>query len=75
MIEHGTLPNDDLYHDLTPISHNKGVTDIASLIAGKEQPSLEENAASFSVFRIGDAVASRNIHAAILDARRLCQTI
>ena len=75
VIEHGTLPNDDLYHDLTPISHNKGVTDIASLIAGKEQPSLEEKAGSFSVFRVGDAVASRNIHAAILDARRLCQTI
>ena len=75
VIEHGTLPNDDLYHDLSPISHNKGVTDIASLIAGKEQPSLEEKAGSFSVFRVGDAVASRNIHAAILDARRLCQTI
>ena len=60
--------------DLTPISHNKGVIDIASLIAGKEQPLLEEKAGSFSVFRVGDAVASRNIHVAILDAR-LCQTI
>jgi hypothetical protein len=27
----------------------------------------------FQVFRIGDAVASRNIHAAIYDAQRLCQ--
>jgi hypothetical protein len=29
----------------------------------------------FVVYRIGDAVASRNIHAAILDAYRLCNAI
>ena len=75
VIEHGTLPNDELYHELTPLSHNKGITDIAALIAGEAQPEPEAEAEGFSLFRVGDAVASRNIHAAILDARRLCQTI
>lgn len=75
VIEHGTLPNDELYHDLIPLSHNKGVTDIAALIAGDAQELPASEADGFSLFRVGDAVASRNIHAAILDARRLCQTI
>ena len=75
IIEHGTLPNDELYHDLAPASHNNGIIDIAALIAGVEQPLLKEKSEGYSLFRVGDAVASRNIHAAILDARRLCQTI
>jgi hypothetical protein len=29
----------------------------------------------FQLFRIGDAVASRNVHAAMLDAARLCGAI
>ena len=29
----------------------------------------------FQLFRIGDAVASRNIHAAVYDAQRLCQPV
>ena len=75
IIEHGTLPNDELYHELAPASHNNGIIDIAALIAGVEQPLLKEKSEGYSLFRVGDAVASRNIHAAILDARRLCQTI
>jgi len=74
MIEHGTLPNDGLFHDLVTHSHNKGITDIAALIAGEEQNFSAQNEGGFSLFRVGDVVASRNIHAAILDARRLCQT-
>jgi hypothetical protein len=30
---------------------------------------------AFQLFRIGDAVASRNIHAAIYDALRLCKDL
>jgi hypothetical protein len=29
----------------------------------------------FQLFRIGDAVASRNIHAAVYDALRLCLAV
>ena len=75
VIEHGTLPNDELYHDLIPFSNNNGITDIAALIAGDTQGLMSPERDGFSLFRVGDAVASRNIHAAILDARRLCQTI
>jgi hypothetical protein len=30
---------------------------------------------AFRLYRIGDAVASRNVHAAIYDALRLCKDI
>jgi hypothetical protein len=30
---------------------------------------------SFQLFRVGDAVASRNIHAAIYDSLRLCEDL
>jgi hypothetical protein len=43
------------------------------LIAGEAQPSMS-NGGGHNLFRVGDAVASRNIHASILDSRRLCQT-
>jgi hypothetical protein len=74
VIEHGTVPNDGLYHDLVAHSHNKGITDVSALIAGEGQNMPKQNEDGFSLFRVGDAVACRNIHAAILDARRLCQT-
>ena len=75
VVEHGTLPNDELYYDLVETSNNQGIIDVAALIAGEAQPSSSQNDDGFSLYRVGDAVASRNIHAAILDARRLCQNI
>ena len=75
VVEHGTLPNDELYLDLVEASNNQGITDIAALIGSEAQPSSPQNEGGFSLYRVGDAVASRNIHAAILDARRLCQNI
>ena len=69
VIEHGSLPNDGLYHDLVPNSHNEGITDIAALIAGEEQNFPAQGEGGFSL--CWRCVASRNIHAAILDARRL----
>ncbi len=41
-------------------------------------PSLSEainQAGRFRLYRVGDAVASRDIHAAILDSLRLCHTL
>ncbi len=72
VIEHGTLPLDELYFELKPLSANKGAVDHGRLIAMRPQPLAEPG---FSLFRIGDAVASRNIHAAILDALRLCAVL
>jgi len=73
VVEHGTVPNDDLYQQLRPLSGNNGVTDYDALLGGTAQSG--QHADRFLLFRVGDAVASRNIHASILDARRLCQTL
>lgn len=73
VVEHGTVPNDDLYQELRPLSANNGVTDYDALLGGA--PQLSQNSDRFLLFRVGDAVASRNIHASIFDSRRLCQTL
>ena len=73
IVEHGTLPNDEIYFDLKPDSSNLGVVDIDSLVAGKPQNHISNPDGSYRLFRVGDAVASRNIHAAIYDSLRLCQ--
>ena len=72
VVEHGTLPADALYRELRAHSSNDGVTDLDALLAIKPQPLTLRPGAAFELHRIGDAVASRNIHAAVLDALRLC---
>ncbi|MCP4421042.1 MAG: N-methylproline demethylase, partial [Chloroflexi bacterium] len=75
VIEHGTLPVDDLYFDLKVGSSNLGEVDLDALIAGKPQTLLNNPSGTYQLFRVGDAVASRNIHAAIYDSLRLCKDI
>ena len=75
VVEHGTLPLDDLYFALKPQSKNLGEMDYTALVGGKPQTIEKNKAAKFQLFRIGDAVAHRNIHAAIYDALRLCKDI
>ena len=70
--EHGTLPREDLYFDLRPLSSNLGVVDLDALVAGRPQAVARNPAGTFQLFRVGDAVACRNIHAAIHDSLRLC---
>ncbi|WP_018156475.1 NADH:flavin oxidoreductase [Demetria terragena] len=72
VVEHGTLPNDELYTKLLPHSVNLGEVDHEALRAGTVQSIATNSASGYQLFRIGDAVASRNIHAAIYDALRLC---
>lgn len=69
----GTLPAADLYFELQPDSRNGGEVDIDALIAGKPQEIVSNKDGNFQLFRIGDAVACRSIHAAIYDAIRLCK--
>ena len=73
VVEHGTLPNDELYFELKDRSINHGTIDIESLVAEKPQTKAPNPDGSYQLFRVGDAVASRNIHAAIYDSLRLCQ--
>ncbi|MDO8365098.1 MAG: FAD-dependent oxidoreductase [Actinomycetota bacterium] len=73
--DHGVAANDELYHRLVPASVNLGEVDHAALVAGRQQTVCTNPAGSFQLFRIGDAVAGRNIHAAIYDALRLCKDL
>ncbi len=75
IVNHGTLPLDDLYFDLRSRSSNLGEVDYHALIQGKEQAVLHNPEGDFQLFRIGDAVAGRNTHAAIYDALRLLKDI
>ncbi len=74
VVEHGTLPNDALYFELLSASTNGGEVDQQALIDGAPQQLVRNPDGRFQLFRIGDAVSSRNIHAAIYDALRLCVT-
>lgn len=75
IVNHGTIPLDDLYYELKPHSSNLGAVDYDALINGAPQR-VERNAeGTFQLFRIGDAVAARNTHAAIYDALRLVKEL
>jgi 2,4-dienoyl-CoA reductase-like NADH-dependent reductase (Old Yellow Enzyme family)/glycine/D-amino acid oxidase-like deaminating enzyme len=75
VIEHGTVPDDDLYFALKPHSRNLGEVDLEALVAGRPQAIESNPDGRFQLFRVGDAVASRNIHAAIYDSLRLCKDL
>lgn len=72
VVEHGTLPVDDLYFALKQASSNRGAVDQSSLLALRPQTIIRNPEGTYQLFRVGDAVSSRNIHAAIYDAMRLC---
>jgi hypothetical protein len=75
VIEHGTVPLDELYLALRPQSSNLGDLDHEAFAAIKPQSRVHSPEGRFQLFRIGDAVASRNVHAAIYDALRLCSAL
>jgi len=75
VVNYGTLPLDDLYFELKPLSHNLGEVDHDALIAGRPQEVVRNPEGTFKLFRIGDAVSARNTHAAIYDALRLMKDI
>ncbi|MDW5314173.1 NADH:flavin oxidoreductase [Rhizobium sp. PL01] len=70
VVEHGTLPMADLYLELKPLSRNLGAVDYKALIRQENPIRMRNPQGEFDLFRIGDAVASRNIHAGIYDALR-----
>lgn len=74
VVEQGTLPLDDIYFELKELSTNLGEVDYQALIKNNPQVLQKNEHGKFKLYRIGDAVASRNIHAAIYDALRLCNT-
>ncbi|MGZ7087277.1 MAG: FAD-dependent oxidoreductase, partial [Ilumatobacteraceae bacterium] len=72
VVDHGVLANDELYHALIKGSSNGGEVNYEALVAGRPQPLVGDG---YQLFRIGDAVAGRNIHAAVYDALRLCKDL
>ncbi len=75
VINHGTIPLDELYFELKPGSTNSGEMSHEQLIAGVPQSVVRNPEGEFQLFRIGDAVAARNTHAAIYDALRLLKDV
>ncbi|MBN3564869.1 NADH:flavin oxidoreductase [Aliamphritea spongicola] len=75
VINHGTRPLDDIYFDLKGTSSNAGEVVYEDLIVGTPQTKVNNPDGAFQLFRIGDAVSSRNTHAAIYDALRLVKDI
>ena len=75
VVEYGTAPCADLYFDMKEASTNRGAVDYGALMEGRPQSLVRNPAADFQLFRIGDAVSARNIHAAIFDALRLCKDL
>ena len=72
-VEHATSPNCELYDDLKDLSSNLGALDHKAFISDKAQELCSNEDGEFQLFRIGDALAARNVHAAIYDALRLCK--
>ncbi len=75
VVNHGTLPSDDLYFELKRHSANRGAVNYQKLINGRPQDAKASGGSGFELYRIGDAVAARNTHAAIYDANRLVRLI
>ena len=72
VVEHGTLPLDELYFALKDASINRGEVDYKAIVAGQPQTLVRNPQGTYRLLRIGDAVQSRNVHAAVYDALRLC---
>ncbi len=75
VINHGTIPLDGLYFELKPLSRNLGETSYDHLLAGEPQSVVRNEEGQFQLFRIGDAVAARNTHAAIYDGLRIAKDL
>ncbi|MBO6757290.1 MAG: NADH:flavin oxidoreductase [Roseibium sp.] len=72
IVNRGIVPMDELYLELKPSARNRGEIDYGALLSGTGDlfPSRNDGG-EFDLYRIGDAVSCRNIHAAIYDAMRI----
>ena len=75
VVNYGIRPMADIYFDLKPLSSNGGEVNYDDLIVGHPQQVIRNPEGAFQLFRIGDAVESRNIHAAIYDALRIVKDL
>lgn len=71
--EAGTQPEDGLYWQLKEQSVNRGQTHYGDLLAGRSQ--VHDERPGLHLFRVGDAISSRNVHAGMFDSLRLCKDL
>jgi len=71
VVERGTFPVDEVFRELQEGAVNRGVTDIDALINTEPQPFASGDDGGYLLYRVGDAVSSRSLHAALLDAYRI----
>jgi len=71
VVEHGTSPADDLYFSLKAGSMNLGAINYDKLVGEGDVFPYHHEDGNYFLYRIGDAVSSRNIHASIYDAIRI----
>lgn len=69
VLESGTDPLAEVFFELREHSANNGITDVDAMAKWSAQPPV--SAEGFYLHRLGDAVTSRSIHAALLEAYRL----
>ncbi|MDO6483660.1 NADH:flavin oxidoreductase [Shimia thalassica] len=75
VVEHGITPMDALFHELKPASLNSGQVDQDAMVAGLNPFAITHPGGKFMLAILGDAIAGRNIHAALFDALRICKDI
>ena len=75
VIEHGLVPMDELYTALKNNSRNLGQVDQTAMVTGGNPLIATDPSGAYMLARIGDAVAGRNIHAALYDALRICKDL
>lgn len=71
----GSEPVTDLFEALMPDARNLGDLDPEAFVALAPQPEDANPSGEYFLARIGDALAPRDIHAAMLDANRLARVI
>jgi 2,4-dienoyl-CoA reductase-like NADH-dependent reductase (Old Yellow Enzyme family) len=69
VLETGTDPLAEVYFELREASANKGISDVDAMANWTPQP--DTHTEGYTLHRLGDAVTSRSIHAALLEAYRL----
>jgi len=73
--EYATVAADEVYFGVKARSRNLGQTDIEAVAENRPQETVANPDGGYFLFRVGDAVHARDIHAAIYDSRRLCQLL
>jgi len=71
VVERATCPVDEVFQELKEGATNRGITDIDALIKAEPQPYHANSDGGYLLYRVGDAVSSRSVHAALLDAYRI----